>query len=65
MNSYEYLLARLRSCSDSERGAALVEYALLLTFIAVICIAAVGFLGSELSDRFDSIGGSVEVGNPN
>jgi pilus assembly protein Flp/PilA len=65
VNTYEYLLARVRSYSDAERGAALVEYALLLAFIAVICIAAVSFLGSELSDRFDSIGGSVEAGNPN
>ncbi|QGG95476.1 Flp family type IVb pilin [Actinomarinicola tropica] len=30
---------------DSERGASLVEYALLVALIAVVCIGAVAFLG--------------------
>ena len=33
----------------SERGASLVEYALLLSLIAIVCIAAIGFLGTETS----------------
>ena len=39
---------------DDERGASLVEYALLLAMIAVVCIAALGFLGGELSGDYSS-----------
>ena len=37
---------------DGERGASLVEYALLVALIAVVCIAAVGFLGKSSSTAF-------------
>ena len=36
----------------SEAGASLVEYALLLALIAVVCVAAVTFFGGEVSDSF-------------
>jgi Flp pilus assembly pilin Flp len=32
----------------SERGASLVEYALLVALIAVVCIVAITFIGSRL-----------------
>ena len=35
-----------------EKGASLVEYALLVALIAVICIAAVSALGTKASQRF-------------
>lgn len=35
-----------------ERGASLVEYALLIGLIALVCIAAVGFLGAETRKPF-------------
>lgn len=44
---------------DSERGAALVEYALLVALIAVVCIAAITFLGNSASSTFNSIGSEV------
>lgn len=47
---------------DRERGAALVEYALLVALIAVVCIAAITFLGTEAEETFSSIGD--EVGTP-
>jgi pilus assembly protein Flp/PilA len=37
----------VRTHAKSERGAGLVEYALLLAFIVVVCIAAVTLLGSS------------------
>lgn len=43
----------------TERGAALVEYALLLALIAVVCIVALGFLGKESSSKFTSVGNSI------
>ena len=44
----------------SERGAALVEYALLLALIAVVCIAALSILGGQASDKFSSVGESIQ-----
>lgn len=41
------------------RGASLVEYALLAALIAIVCLTAVFFLGSETSEEFDSIGSSI------
>lgn len=39
----------------TERGAALVEYALLLALIAVVCILALTTLGAKASSKFASI----------
>jgi Flp pilus assembly pilin Flp len=36
----------VRDRTSSDRGAALVEYAFLLSFIVVVCVAAVTLLGS-------------------
>ena len=52
-----YLQARLNV--DSERGAALVEYALLLALIAVACIVALNALGGGASEKFDDIANSI------
>jgi len=40
-----------------ERGASLIEYAFLVSLIAVVCIVAVEFLGTSVSANF-SAGGS-------
>ena len=45
--------------AESERGASLVEYALLLALIAVVCIAAVTLLGNQASTRFSTTGQSL------
>jgi Flp pilus assembly pilin Flp len=45
--------------NPSEDGASLVEYALLLAFIAVVCIAAVAFFGGEVSDSFSRTGSQI------
>jgi Flp pilus assembly pilin Flp len=46
-----WLKARART---NERGANLVEYLLLLAFIAIIVIVAVQTLGSTVSSKFSS-----------
>jgi pilus assembly protein Flp/PilA len=43
----------------SEKGAALVEYALLLALIAVVCIVALTTLGKQASSKFTDIGNSL------
>ncbi len=50
-----WLKARVRS----ERGASLVEYALLVALIAVVCVGAVTFLGRQTADSFSDIGNSL------
>ncbi len=45
----------------SERGAALVEYALLLALIAVVCIVALTQLGDQAKDKFEKVGNSIEA----
>ncbi|MFP5318139.1 MAG: Flp family type IVb pilin [Acidimicrobiia bacterium] len=44
----------------SERGAALVEYALLVALIAVVCIAAIGFLGESANDKFSEVASEID-----
>ena len=51
------LQTRLRARGDE--GASLVEYALLVALIAIVCIAAVLFLGQEGSQSFSRVGTSV------
>jgi pilus assembly protein Flp/PilA len=60
ISTYEFLATWLRArFSDSERGASLVEYALLVALIAVVCIVAVTFLGKSASSKFSSVGSAV------
>ncbi len=60
ISTYEFLATWLRArFSDSERGASLVEYALLVALIAVVCIVAIRFLGQEAEDSFDSTGQAI------
>jgi len=64
MNIFIYL----RSClapalharlAKDERGASLVEYALLVALIAVVCIVAVTTLGSNASTSLSSAGSAI------
>ena len=41
---------------QEERGASLVEYALLLALIALVCIAAVTSFGGTVNSQFESVG---------
>ena len=43
----------------SERGASLVEYALLVALIAVVCIVAITVLGNKVSQKFSSVGSAL------
>ncbi len=64
ISTYEFLATWLRArFSDTERGASLVEYALLVALIAVICIIALQFLGQEASKSFDSTGDAISSAN--
>lgn len=51
-----YVRARF---GDTEKGASLVEYALLVALIAVICIGAVALIGRNANTTLSSAGNSV------
>ena len=42
-----------------ERGASLVEYALLVVLIAIVAILAVRFAGNEVSSTFSEVGSNL------
>jgi Flp pilus assembly pilin Flp len=42
-----------------DRGASVVEYALLVSLIAVVCLAAVTVLGVSVFHLFDNSGQSI------
>ena len=56
--AWHYVQARFHIGED-ERGASLVEYALLVALIAVVCIAAVTLLGGNASNKFSSVANSI------
>ena len=60
ITTYEFLATWLRArFSDSERGASLVEYALLVALIAVVCILAIRFLGESASETLSEAGSEI------
>ena len=49
----------LSSLLDREEGQGLAEYALILALIAVIAIAALVFLGTQISTILSTIGARI------
>ena len=52
------MISRARAFVTNDEGAALAEYAILIAFIAIVCIVAVTFFGSKISLKFSSLGSS-------
>lgn len=48
-----WLTARLHVGEHDSRGANLVEYVLLLTFIAIVVMLVVSRLGTKVSTKFE------------
>lgn len=42
-----------------ERGASLVEYALLVALIALACVLAIAYFGGSVGDSFSRSGSSI------
>ena len=43
-----------------DRGASLVEYALLVALIAVVCILAITFIGNNANDQLSEVSSAIE-----
>lgn len=52
-------IQRAATIERDDTGASLVEYALLVALIAVVCIAAVTFIGNNASDKLSHVGSSI------
>ncbi len=50
-----YLLSLINQLRRDERGAALVEYGLLVGLIAVVCVVAITAVGTNISTLFSEI----------
>ena len=55
-----FMLAYLRAFVKDTEGQDLIEYALLVALIAIICVGAVTFAGEQVLAIFQSIGESLE-----
>ncbi|HTO02015.1 MAG TPA: Flp family type IVb pilin [Microthrixaceae bacterium] len=60
---YNFLKTWLLAHTTNERGASLVEYALLVALIAVVCIGAVSFLAGSAKETFSTAGNSITKAN--
>ena len=57
----QYCVPFLRAhLGGDEHGASLVEYALLVALIAVVCIVAITLLGSNASTKFSHVGSALQ-----
>ncbi len=52
--------AWLQSRCRTDRGTSLVEYALLVALIAIVCVVAVTLLGQTASSKFSKIASGVK-----
>jgi pilus assembly protein Flp/PilA len=60
LTQFEFLASWLRArFGDTDRGASLVEYALLVALIAVVCIAAITLLGNNADSKFSEVGSEI------
>ncbi len=53
------LIRGVKKFLHADQGATMVEYGLMVALIAVVCIAAVTTLGTNISAKFDSTATSV------
>lgn len=52
----QYIRARTET---GEKGASLIEYALLVALIAMVCLVAITYFGSATGGRLSSSGSSI------
>ena len=52
-------MTKLFKLFRNERGATAIEYGLIAALIAVACITALPTVGTKLSDKFNTVSGSL------
>lgn len=53
------MYVKMQSMLKDEKGATMVEYALMVALIAVVCVVAVGAVGNNANGMFASIRDSL------
>ncbi len=53
------LMNRLASLVRREEGQDLLEYALLIALIAIVCVGVIAAAGTAVKDTFSTIAGSI------
>jgi pilus assembly protein Flp/PilA len=53
------LIARLRRFSHNDEGQDLLEYALLVALIALVCVTAIGLAGTQVQTVFNQIAAAI------
>ncbi len=53
------VIKRIQETMKSERGATMVEYALMVALIAVIALGAVGLIGTNVTAQFNAIAAAL------
>lgn len=61
MKKLQELLTKLRR---DEKGATVIEYALIAALISVAAIAAFSFVGNSVQNTMNGIGGALETATP-
>lgn len=54
------MLNLMKKFVKEDEGATMVEYGLMVALIAVVCIAAVTLIGSNLNAKFDVVQNAVK-----
>lgn len=65
MNSLKQMWRKVRLRHEDDLGASLVEYALLLALIAVVCIGAISFFGLATSSKYSKYNRCVGIAGTN
>ena len=58
--AWNWTTVQLSALKNQENGQGMVEYALIIAFIAIVVIAALVFLGPAIADLFTNITGELE-----
>ena len=49
-------MKKFKQIMTSQKGQGMAEYGLIIALIAVVCIAAVMFIGNQARDTFNQVG---------
>jgi Flp pilus assembly pilin Flp len=55
----DQIIRRVAGIGDGETGQTMAEYAILITVIAIVVLAAAIFLGNSISSIFSSLAGHI------
>jgi|LFRM01.1.fsa_nt_gb pilus assembly protein Flp/PilA len=58
------MIKRISKLTENESGQGMAEYGLIIALIAVVCVAAVTFLGVSIQDKFQFLGQEIESAAP-